>query len=152
MKVVKVISKEVKDDKNGRPYALLTLEENFSQMVKLPSGETILAQAEPKVSRITASGQSYLNDKPEFLFGVKEGSFVLGGFETRIVTPYDITDPKGVTRTVNTATVFVAAESEGESWSAKVQTAFKQKGFILDSTPIKKEEIKEGVSPITQPV
>ncbi len=141
MKLVKIIKRDERIAKNGIYYAHLTLEENNSVEIKMPNGKKVIAHAEPKISSINVFSQSNLDGKPELLYTKSVGDEILGGFETRIVEPFEISGVNG-TRVVDVATCFVVGNSEEASWSEKVASTFRANSYKFPHEEVIIEEIE----------
>jgi len=127
-KFLTVISvSDVRKDKNGRDYKLVELSNpEVETYVDEDTGEIIKALVEAKSVMTTAYKESYLNDKPSFLWKATEGMKVVGSIETRPVRPYVIGD-----REVNTYSAAVFVKDDHPLFEVAVQKVFKSAGHPL---------------------
>jgi hypothetical protein len=135
MKTMKVIAvSDVKQDKNGRDYKVVTLSNpSVVTMMDVETGELITAKVPPLKSKVTAYKETYLDDTPSFLWDAVEGETVLGSVVTRKVPVYDISDGD-VSRKVETYTCAVVANSDdSETWEVAIEKAFKNNGHPLNA-------------------
>lgn len=129
---------EVKQDKNDRNYRQIFFTGQSEKHITLPTGKVITAKTAPKTSSILAREASYLDDKPEFAWGLKKGDTVLGAVVTREVEPYDITTADGEIREVSTYTRVVFGDTTDPSFESLVKREFEAQDRKL-ANPVSEE-------------
>ncbi len=139
MKHLEVISSEIKTDKNNREYNLVGL--------STPSKVNGLMMP-VRTTAIIAYKENYLStDKKkvqDFGWDAKAGNKLAGDLITRACEMYEI---EGVDKDGNSkiteaqsATVFVAGNTDDPGFEVLVLRAFANRGFILDGADASSEE------------
>jgi hypothetical protein len=126
---------DIVQDKNTRNYRQVFFKTEDQKAIKTATGKTIIVKTASKESSINAYEQSYLNDKPDFAWGLKPGDNVLGDIVTRTVVPYDIEGQDGNIREVSTYTRVVFGDTTSPSFEGEVQRVFNSQGRILVNQP-----------------
>jgi len=136
MKTLKVINTEIKTDKNGREYNLVSVETPSKVATLSATGEKIAVKVKNRASAFTAYKESYLNDKPEFGWDLVKGDHIAGNLETRQVLPYDIEGTDGTIREANSYTAIVLGDTDSPSFAIEVAKAFKaaDKTIVVEET------------------
>lgn len=144
MQTVKIISREVAQDKNGKNYAKLQVETGGKRaIIDEFTGQRIVINVPTKRTSFLAWEKSYLDEKPQFGWDLKEGDLLAGTIVTRQVTEYEIPVEGSESRVVNTYTCFVPGDTNDESFHAEVLKAFTRAGReIIDENGLILNPIK----------
>lgn len=131
MNLIKVTSvSDIRTDKNGREYKLVEFTNpDHAQVVDETTGELLLVRVQAKRATITQYKESYLNNKPDFMWDAKLGEFTMGEVVTREVAPYQIDGKE-----INTYTTVVFGDNTKPSWEIEVQKAFRSAGHPIAGT------------------
>ena len=120
-----VVGREVRQDKNGRNYAYLTVKGDDVETFVFPGGRTITAVKPSKVTAVTGYEENYLGVQ-DFAWSLNKGQVAMGSIVTRNVASYDITGQDGVIRTVNTYSAVVFGDTRDTvAFEAEVNRVFK---------------------------
>ena len=127
MEKVTIVSREMKEDKNGRAYANIKVETpSMINGVYVPT----------KTSSFNAYEENYLGNK-DFGFDVPDGASISAKFVSRTVEPYQIED-----KTVTSATVLAfPLAGQSEIGELAIRRAFASKGHTLMSEESATEEV-----------
>jgi hypothetical protein len=151
MKSVKIIAREVSQDKNGKNYAKLTVETSGKKrIIDEETGEQILVNLPSRSTSVLAWEKNYLDEKPDFGWNLKVGERVAGDIVTRTVVPYEIPVDGDDSRTVNTYSCFVPGDTdERASFDAAIVRAFTRAGREImneDGTVVNPISLKSNTS------
>lgn len=125
--LIKTAESAVKVDKNGKNYKVVTLME--SVLVKTPWGMKPKPASQCKSINVVCY-ESNINKKMDAGYAENTGDWLVGGIETRIVAPYEITS-NGVTRKANTFSTVILEDTDTEGYSALVASSFGRKGHTI---------------------
>lgn len=130
--VLTVVGKsEVKEDKNGRAYVTVTFKGDDEKYITLPNGKVRTVKMKSRTSAKNAYQESYLNEQPDFEWGLKVGDEVLGAIVTRETDEYDIATPDGEIRTVNSYSRVIMGDSTDPSFETVIKREFAAQGRII---------------------
>lgn len=130
---------DVLKDKNGRDFKIIELSNpTKTTVVDETTGEILIARIPAKRAKINAYKESYLDDKPHFLWDSKVGEVVAGEIVTREVMPYEINE-----RAVNTYTTAVFGNTDDKkAFEIEIERTFKNNGHPI------MEELKNNEAPV----
>lgn len=132
--LVKIVAiSDIRTDKNGREYKLITVtSENRRSVTDPVTQEELLVVGRPKKTSIVSYAKTYLDDAPHYLYDLPVGTAVSGNIVTKSVEPYTIdtsNGPKELTR----YTTFVEADKEDADYDQIVERAFENAGHTVVS-------------------
>ncbi len=144
-KVLKKISEEIRQDKNGKNYKYTTFSGLDAEYMDIPGVGRTVVSMKNRETTINLYEESYLNQKEQYAYSLPIGSFCFGSIETRFVSPYDLPDntkgaPKGAMKTINTFSCIVFGDSTAPTWENTVRQEIKARGHIVQNSPAGVEE------------
>lgn len=142
-KLLQVVDKELRTDKQGREYALITFEKSTDKKVRLPNGKVIVAKGQTTQGKIVAYDEPYLqNVDHDPNFDLKTGEYVLGDIVKRKVQPYTIESNDGESRVVDTYQCVVLGDTtEEETFELEVERTFRSRDRILLTSEMEDEGV-----------
>jgi len=128
---VKVVSNEIKTDRNGRKYNRVLLEQlqGRDEIADPMTGEALLIIGPALTVNVTGYEVPYLyeeddvNAKADYLWNARSGQAIQGCIVRAQVQPYMIGD-----RSVNSATVFVQGDPNASDFDMRKNQAFERSG------------------------
>lgn len=144
--VFKVAQGEIKSDKNGKNYRLVTFEKPSAEVIEDPILGKITVEGQNISTSVNRYAESYLDGKPEVGFAAPlfnankpgDGGAFMGDIVTRATDPYEIplgdfiSNPNGETRTVNSYKTVVFGDTRNkDAFELAVRTAFRNAGHPL---------------------
>ena len=139
--ILKTAESEVKVDKNGRNYKVVTFTE--AKTVNTPLGQMMVPAEQCKNRAITQYEENYLStdekkikdlgyDAPIFDKSKPErGGWFLGSIETRNVEEYHITNSKGNDSYPTTFSTVIFGDTNSPAYETQVKAAFKSAGHPI---------------------
>lgn len=119
---------EVRQDKNGRNYKLVTFQSpQHKEVVDQTTGEIMLVRMPARTSSITRYEESYLDDKMQYLYDAEVGEKVPGAVVTRSVKEYEIDG-----RPVSTYSTIVLGMTDDPAFESAINAAFKSAGHEIN--------------------
>jgi len=146
--LIKVTSvSEERGDKNGRIYKSVEFSNPSKMMVAdESSGEIVQVRTDPKRCAVNRYKESYLNDKPHFMFDAKKGERTPGMVVTQPVAPYKIGEGEAA-KMVDSYSAVVFGSTNSPMFEAWTVHAFKNANhpirFYKSPAQIERELVAE---------
>ena len=142
--IQKVKESEVKQDKNGKNFKVVTFSQPQRKFVDVPGVGKVAVNALARETSINLYEKPYYSDgranqKPDAGYSEPVGEFFVGNIETRLVVPYQI---NGEGRMLNSYSCVILGDNTSPMWNTLIESAFKRHGHqILAATGAVQEPV-----------